>query len=463
MSLPFVRWLLQRRSGARLWAMLIARSIRKTRAGNPGGEGRLRLLVFSPHRAVQDCDIIERTGRAVVFPLNFYFLSRIDGLFRVRDGKLIDWEDYLTSSDPFIARSRERHIAFAASVLHGLQKRLGVHAAFSPAAHYRHEAIWSRACERIGLAFVCVHKEMTIVNDRHVANKIESKKWRRVPWNGAFVCVSNEAARRIAVGAGLVPSNRIAVSGLLRSDDLVGPYARPPRQPEPKSITLFSFGHLTGAFLTIGPTRSHYFSKDDQQGFVRLFNAVHAAAADFACRNKDCIVYIKPKLFDPWWIGEMEAAIHAELGICARDIPNLRIVNEPALELIDRSRAVIAMNSTVVLEARLRGRPVIMPLFDEAAGVHKDAMYFEEFLDLFAVASSRDAMLALMHEAVAGRLEPAGEPGRVGEALRRYFGHDDGRCADRALDTIEALAARSASQSVALAASAAPSVEGSRV
>src|SRR3546814_19491811 len=55
--------------------------------------------------------------------------------------------------------------------------------------------------------------------------------------------------------------------------------------------------------------------------------------------------------------------------VCSSDlIPNLRIDSTPsAQDLIFQADAVAAFNSTTMLEASVAGKPVIVPLFEEAA------------------------------------------------------------------------------------------------
>lgn len=436
---------------ARLYARMVAWEISRKVTGNPDDEGVLRILQFNPHRARQDTEILARTGRAAIYPFKFDYVSQINSLFIKNLRGLDAWVQYNHDSrDNGLVTARNAHIAYVAEFLNELRSILNIDAIVTPSAQYVVEWIWSQAAESIGLLFTPIHKEMTTLNEWQIDIRVERERKHGRKWNGGHVFVTNDVARTVAIKSGLITPDRVSISGLIRFDDLRGPICRP--HPDltalPESLTLFSFAHLTGAFEKIGPRRSHYFSLNDDQGFVRLFNEVHGAFAEYAIAHPDVTCYVKPKNFEPNWNGEIRRAVREGTGRELDSIPNLKLVNELAPDLIDRSRAVIAMNSTVVLEARLRGKPVIVPLFEEAAAQCNGAMYFRDFFDLFNLASSRTQMIEMLDAARQGKLTPNGETQRLDELAQRYFGNSDGRAAFRIIERLEQLKENAAMRQV---------------
>ncbi|URK17339.1 hypothetical protein M9H61_17555 [Thalassospira sp. GO-4] len=403
------------------------------------GKGKIGILHFSSFRAPQDVSLYERSGRAVVYEMPSKFIVFINAIVAPEMSDSETMRDIYYSEEKKYIELRRVLVSRLGWFVRVITKVLGVSAIVSPAAHYRQEKLWAYACEEIGFPFISVHKEMTSVPQRHKEIKAIAKGASGSKWHGSIVCVANETAKEIAIKANLIDESKLVLSGLIRSDDLIGPLSSPPPDVHslPKVITLFSFAHYTGAFLEVKAQRSKYFCKDDSHGFVKLFNVVHAAAAQFAIEHPDTIVFVKPKLTDVNWISEITRAVREGCGVDVVDIPNFRITSKPAPELIDGSRAIVALNSSVVLEGRLRGRPTILPIFEEAEGSHEDALFFRGYYDLFNLAHSKEELLEIMQIGSENKLAVVGSDKRVQEMCEHYFGFSDGMTTHRILDIIK--------------------------
>ena len=240
----------------------------------------------------------------------------------------------------------------------------------------------------------------------------------------------------------MFPAERISVTGLLRTDNLMQPdcpYRAPP-DPDAKTLTLFSFGHFAGG-LGSPRRRSHYFSLEDDFGFVELFRDVHVAFAEAALAHPEVRFKIKPKNYEDWWIKEIEAVIEQGTGTALADIPNCEIVAEPAPELIQQSCAVVGFNSTVLLESSILGRNSIFPVFAEAIEPYPDYVYFPNFRDVFAVASSKADLRGKLDAAVAGETLSTAPPQRLGELCTFSLGQAEAGSAERVVAVLADLAA----------------------
>ena len=395
----------------------------------------LDVLVFSDFRWKQDLQALARVGGLRLFAIDRGLQSQINALFEVPGH--VGPSEYFMEEEPLVLGRRAAQARFIERLVPSLLAEQQLDCAITAAVHYMQEHAWAEGFVRAGLPFVALHKEFTILDPRHLPERIERFKGRRQKFLGSQVCVTNRVGHTLFSESGVFPPEKISVMGLMRMDSLLDPALKPDlaAPKDDKVVTLFSFGHLSGG-LSPAQWRSHYFSLHDEIGFVDLFREVHVAFAELALRHPDVQFKIKPKNVSDWWIVEIEQVVQDALGLSLDEIPNCSIVDEPAPDLIAQSRATIAFNSTVILESRLLGCNTIMPVFAEATGRHVHNVFFPEFRDVFAVASSREHLVALIERALQGeRLHPE-QPERLSALCREYFGYDDGRTAWRALEVL---------------------------
>jgi hypothetical protein len=424
---------LRTRWAARLAARSVAHGAKELCAP-PDTRGLI--LVLNENRWQQDLVALVGTGRLHLMAANIRLISRLHDLFA--KGKIQTPTEYFLESDSQVWAWRARRVTYLRHLVRSLRDEHGYAAVMTPAIHYATDIPWAEACEAEGIPFITVHKEFTVIDERQLHDKADLWRKRRFRYLGRWLCVNNENARTLFIEAGVAPPERISVCGLLRSDNIASPdspYRRPPDPAKP-CATLFSFGHLTGPFSTTD-TRSHYFSRLANEGFVELFRHVHVAFAEMALARPDVSFRMKLKNTEKWWIDEIEAVLRADLGRGVADIPNLEIVNRWAPELIQESSFVVCLNSTVVLESRILGRNTILPVFAEAVDKYPNHVYFQRYLDQFAVATSKADLTDKMARALSGeRLHPDRTP-RLDEMFTYYLGGCDGRAAMRVADVVE--------------------------
>ncbi len=131
-------------------------------------------------------------------------------------------------------------------------------------------------------------------------------------------------------------------------------------------------------------------------GFEELFNKSHAAFAELAIQNSETKFVIKLKYKSSWY-EKIDMAIKKYCQKKMEDIPNLILTSEvDAVDLIKKSILIYGINSTTMLESRIFGRPVIVPVFEEASGIHKDKVYYQEYFGRdFITASSPEEFIQL--------------------------------------------------------------------
>jgi hypothetical protein len=393
----------------------------------------LNVLTFDSWRWEQDILALSKVGGVRLLAMDDDAINWIVAFFNLPHVKAN--ELYYRETDKRILKRRRESVAYMAIIM-GLVKRWkSLNCATNPNATYVRTSRWMQACVAADLPFVAIHKEYTVLDTRQIQARSEEWAARGVKFFGTHICVNNENAKSLLFKAGVAPLEKITVSGLLRADNLVGPKDQPLEPDQPKrTVTLFSFGHLTGPFDPPMEIRSHYFSLHGNFGFIELFRDVHVAFAELALRHPEIEFKIKPKNVEQWWTDEVEWVLRDELGLSLADIPNCNMVGDWAPDLMRDSLATIVLNSTVVLESRILGCNTIMPLFAEAAGVHSDRIYFDQFTDLFAVATSKQDLVDKLEHAIGGGSLAMGSDERLREMRNYYLGNSDGRSAERLID-----------------------------
>jgi hypothetical protein len=390
----------------------------------------LTVLAFDPDRWTQDLLALAKVAHLRIYAVPYSVSTRIHTLF-FGTAPMPGIADYFLIDDRAILARRDAQTRYATRVLRYLKRWLKLDCAANPAIHYIVDFPWVRGGEQAGVPFVTAHKEFTVLDDRQVRERIDRWKNRyRFKFLGTRLAVTNAIAERLFVEAEVAPVSKVTRAGLLRFDNLLRTPA-PAAPRDPMTVTLFSFGHLTGPFDSKAEPHGHYFTKHDDDGFVELFNDTHVAFAQAARAHPNAQFLIKPKNVERWWIEKIEQAVERGLGVPLSSIPNCRVVSDAAPDLIRRSVAAIGLNSTVVLETVALDRDLIMPVFAEAAGKYADKVYFPQFRDVFSVANSRAELSAMLERVLRGERLKKPAPERLHAMFDEYVGNHDGRSAER--------------------------------
>ena len=119
----------------------------------------------------------------------------------------------------------------------------------------------------------------------------------------------------------------------------------------------------------------------------KLLHLVNQEIAKFALKNPDVDIFIKPKSRDldkSNWKNIFDESLQ-EIAVNQKEINNLKISSKfNTYDLLKKSKYIIALNSSVILEAAILGKPVIIPYFDIIKNnKYKDSIYFRESLKCF--------------------------------------------------------------------------------
>lgn len=373
-----------------------------------------KILIFSHYRWKEDVNSLLETNKFDFFSIDIDFIQRMNGF--------LDQKDEKTKKRIYI------------KIIYYIIKNYNIDCCLTCNFAYKNEENWIKYFEVCGVPFVAIHKEYTIIDENLIDTYASSIKKIRSKFKGTAIFVVSENAKKIIIKSGLAEENKIFVTGLLRSDNL---FIK--RKEKKQSITLFSFGHLTGPFTGKLETKHYYFCKYDKEGFVKLFNNVHYIFMKLSRIFPNINFYIQPKYYEYGWIDEINKISLKKFGHGLNKFKNLSIVKNPAQDMMRKSLLNICFNSTVVLESRIMGEATLIPLFDEAKSNCKEILFFKKYFKLFFTAKSQLEFEEIIKNVVQKKIKQPGTSSQVRCMSNYYFGNIDGNVKKRVADNLEKL------------------------
>lgn len=320
---------------------------------------------------------------------------------------------------------REQHLK---KLLPILKKYIQFDVILSAGMYYRRNQEWEGACVEVAIPFVCLHKEGVVREKYEIDNSYSAAhvmKFRK--FYGTRIIFGNKAMRDRLCELAYIDKSKTSVITPARFDNVFEFSTRNSlyRNEKKPLVVLFSF------FPWAGISREDYGKSIDEGrevSWTTLYDEVHSAvirlAVDF---NIDVI--IKPK----WYSGKakemLDEVVRRESGRNPNEISGLKVVDDAsAQDLIESASVIIAFNSTTMVEALLVNKPVVVPVFAEAAGYMSQFVRYKSYLDSFITASSKEELISLT-------LRYAGEqyfkPNDIGKLVRECVGTFDGKNSKR--------------------------------
>lgn len=389
----------------------------------------IRLLVLNEERFRADLEVLARRPDVELYSLPSSVQHLVNAIWvsDIREISVSDPDAYLRNEHAEIRRIRRCLHVFLTKLIAWLADNYKLDGITTCAFYYRQDREWESAGREIGVSFFVLHKENMKDPVTHTST-IARYKRKAFRFTGDRLFLFNKLEKEVILKAGCAEESQISIVGGLRMDSLYKRVEAEERRQLRKRIVLFSTHHRLG-LLEI-PCANSLFNPRRDAGFINHFNVIHGTLASLAVERPDIEFVIKAKWFGIWY-EEIVSAIKGATGLTPDRIPNLTITEYvPAQDLIFEAAVVIGMNSTTLLEAKLAGVPVIVPLFEEAANKYFETnVYFQKYLDIFAIAHSADQLREMMLQAVEGNLPKQDAIPRA--MIEEYLGFFDGQVADR--------------------------------
>ena len=367
-------------------------------ASAPGGGRRRTLLALNPERFREDLDILAATGELRLLKLPFHWPGRL--ITHFYPAGVSTAQIARPGGDPKVLHGKRAMRDFLRGFLPPLYRRLKVDAVIGAAIHYPQDQDWGAVSDELGYPYIVLHRENLVTAPEHKKGYFEKSRGLG-KFSGSHIVVHNQTVRQIFVDSGYVGADRISSLGCLRMDRFLERIESAPAGVRNNRVVLFSFTHGTGLLGMVSQTeagfRGHWSTREDV-GFVRFFDNVHGCFAQLARDFPEVEFVIKPKWLRGWREHIVESM--ARYGITPQSVPNLSITDEmQAHDLILSSDVVCGFGSTTLLEAGIAGKPVIIPLFDEAARPdYSDYIHLRDHFDLFDVATDTEMFVSLICE-----------------------------------------------------------------
>ena len=272
---------------------------------------------------------------------------------------------------------QSRFYSFLKIFLNKYYKLAKINLVIGAAIHYKQDIDWGHVSKTIGIPYIVLHKENLYASEDHLKFIAKNLKARQ-RFQGSHVIVHNEIVKKTWVENKFIGDKNISICGKFVKNSGSSLAAN-----SLFDVVFFSFGPGTGITKNI-----NVFPERRQVGYHNLCKITHLEIINFAIKNPDKKVIIKPK----WggnWLNYIYNLAHKE-NIVLENIKNL-VINEKlnSFDLIENSSVVIAFNSTTILEAALNNKFVIIPCFAEAEKKgFKETVFFREYFNLFEIAES---------------------------------------------------------------------------
>ncbi len=312
----------------------------------------------------------------------------------------IRWDFACAEPGSCIYAERQRYRRFLECFLPVFLDRLGVDVVMNSDFRYRREADFVRIAAELGYPHICYYREAMYIVSANYHLAVERHKIFS-PFYGDLIAVQNEITRRMFLDSAIAAPDKIAVRGCPRMDEFIADLDTPAKSAKDRRRQIAFFSCPRGAQLK---DLAHF-------DFFTTTRHVVRALAELAAADPELRVVIKMKdMHINGQLAELEKEVQRVAG-SEQGLPNIQFETGrmAAHDVIRQSDVVCAMQSTVVLEAAIAGKPVILPHFREMRerdGAEEVLMY-REYYDLFDVPDNSDTLKALVLERLTqGDIEP---------------------------------------------------------
>ncbi len=278
---------------------------------------------------------------------------------------------------------------------------------------------FGRAIRRLGIPYCTIYREGLVAASGRVVRHMRQFFDRLGSFQGDHFLVHNESARDLCVTEGYSPADRTWALGCMRMDGFVRDIA----------AGAFAAGAPSGVAVLF-PVAQPFADEDDEAAFYRDF---YRSLVGFFAAHPEYRLIVKPKPKNlPRAQAQMDAALEGS-GIDWRAQGNVDF--DPDLDVHEAFRiadVVLGLNSTVLLEAGVAGKPVVAPLFPQTeAGPVADSLRFADAYRYFDVACDGQTLCDLLEARMrTPTVDPALMAGRR-EMFEKYVTSLDGNSVSR--------------------------------
>ncbi len=347
---------------------------------------RFRLLALNHNRFIQDLKLLEKTGEFKIYKLPFDWQSRfLNHFYNREDRSRIGFKE--------INKVKQKIFrAFLKDFLFKYYRFLKVNCVIGASIHYRQDIDWGVVSAKIGIPYIVLHKECLYASEGFI-KQFKIAMDHREKFNGTHAFVHNTVVKKTWLESNLIKKSNISVGGCMRMDAFIHT-----KKNIKKKFDLVFFSFAPGFPGLGGDISVNIFPEKNFPGFHNLSEKTHLEVILFAKNNPNLKVLIKPKWGGKWIKFIYDIAI--KNGIEIEKIKNLKIDEKlNTHDVINSSKVFLGFNSSVLLEAAIKNKLVIIPIFEEALKKeYKEYIFFRPYLKYFKVANSKNKLSKIIKE-----------------------------------------------------------------
>lgn len=356
-----------------------------------------KILALNPDRFRGDLNVLDNIDDFCIVTIPFNLHAWMINSFYSYPERLSDFYQPKVNSSIYLSRVKCR--AYLKLFLSWYYKLLQIDCVLGAAVHYKQDFDWGAVTNQLNIPFIVLHRE-NLMQCIPGPYEFAVKFYKMLGFfEGTKIIVHNNEAVRCFVESGYADNDQVLALGCLRMDSYLNQIlkSRLKSSSRRKKVSFFSFSAGTNLFFPWMLNGGFKQWPDDKSlAMYSFFDNSIIAIGQLAQENPEIDFVIKPKWAGDW-IDRIEKALDKG-DINYSQQSNLSIL--PSVnphELILESDVVCGFGSTVLLEAGVAKKSVVMPLFDEAQKPEfSDYILFGDYLEMFKVAYSSDEFKALI-------------------------------------------------------------------
>lgn len=262
-----------------------------------------------------------------------------------------------------------------------LYTKFGIKIIINTDHRYRREADICKISSELGYKHICFYREsMYIV--KALYNGVVQRHNEFGQFTGDIIAVQNEITKKMFLESKMTSLDKIIVRGCPRMDNFIKNINKQNKMENKKTKQITFFSCPKGGNLENG----EYIS------FFENSKSVIETLSELCKKNKNIKLVIKMKDLHINQLKDFERIVEKVFETKTSYQVIFETRNMASHDVILSSDIVVAMQSTVVLEAGISGLPVILPHFEKIRKVKrvKELLMYTEYYDLFDVPNDPD-------------------------------------------------------------------------
>ena len=313
------------------------------------------LIALNEVRFKFDLEILEKNSNYIFFRFPYVLQRRLFNPIIIKRKLKDEYKEFQLIDNKKNSQIKDEIILKYKKYFYIFFKLIRAKSVVSAAVHYKYDFLIGEIAKQCNLKYIIFHKENFSPLEFQQQNKI--KFYSNFFKSKADLVITHNLITKKILSKNLIPNNKTFAIGALRFHDYFKKTQKKFRQNTKKRVTFFSFTHRSGIYGKALDYNFFFVNK----GWVKLFKNVHRSIYDLSIQNPDIEFVIKTK-----WDFEWHEQILKDIGYPKKLPDNLIISsNLDVLKLIRSSSAIVAFNSTVILESAIFGHKVICPDFNE--------------------------------------------------------------------------------------------------